>query len=57
VQRSCAKQDIMLSYSDSNNDAGIFTSNWELYRAELNIGSHPGFRKATQEIEDLRAIP
>ncbi|MEJ6020899.1 phosphoenolpyruvate carboxylase [Ramlibacter sp. PS4R-6] len=33
VQRSGAEQDIMLGYSDSNKDGGIFTSNWELYRA------------------------
>ncbi|MEY2683075.1 MAG: hypothetical protein RJA09_219, partial [Pseudomonadota bacterium] len=34
VQRSGREQDIMLGYSDSNKDGGIFTSNWELYRAE-----------------------
>ncbi|WP_353235191.1 phosphoenolpyruvate carboxylase [Diaphorobacter ruginosibacter] len=34
VRASGAEQDIMLGYSDSNKDGGIFTSNWELYRAE-----------------------
>jgi len=27
----------MLGYSDSNKDGGFFTSNWELYRAELAL--------------------
>ena len=37
VKRSGAEQDIMLGYSDSNKDGGIFTSNWELYQAEIAL--------------------
>jgi phosphoenolpyruvate carboxylase len=37
VQRGGSEQDIMLGYSDSNKDGGIFTSNWELYRAEIAL--------------------
>ncbi|MDT8990907.1 phosphoenolpyruvate carboxylase [Curvibacter sp. APW13] len=37
VLASGAEQDIMLGYSDSNKDGGIFTSNWELYRAEIAL--------------------
>jgi len=39
IVRSGAEQDIMLGYSDSNKDGGFFTSNWELYRAELALVS------------------
>src|SRR5437773_4895440 len=37
MQRSGGEQDIMLGYSDSNKDGGSFTSNWELYRAEIAL--------------------
>ncbi|GKT15310.1 phosphoenolpyruvate carboxylase [Acidovorax sp. SUPP2522] len=37
VRASGAEQDIMLGYSDSNKDGGIFTSSWELYRAEIAL--------------------
>jgi phosphoenolpyruvate carboxylase len=37
VAHSGGEQDIMLGYSDSNKDGGIFTSNWELYRAEIAL--------------------
>jgi phosphoenolpyruvate carboxylase len=36
IVRSGAQQDIMLGYSDSK-DGGFFTSNWELYRAEIAL--------------------
>ena len=39
VKRSSSEQDIMLGYSDSNKDGGIFTSNWSLYQAELALVS------------------
>jgi len=37
VQASGSEQDVMLGYSDSNKDGGMFTSNWELYRAEEGL--------------------
>ncbi|HEX4235222.1 MAG TPA: phosphoenolpyruvate carboxylase [Caldimonas sp.] len=37
VQRSGAEQDVMIGYSDSNKDGGAFTSNWELYCAEIAL--------------------
>ncbi len=37
MKASGAEQDIMLGYSDSNKDGGMFTSNWELYRAEIAL--------------------
>ncbi len=37
IVRSGSEQDIMLGYSDSNKDGGFFTSNWELYAAELAL--------------------
>jgi phosphoenolpyruvate carboxylase len=39
IQRSGGEQDVMLGYSDSNKDGGIFTSNWELYQAEISLVS------------------
>ncbi|WP_235972151.1 phosphoenolpyruvate carboxylase [Aquariibacter albus] len=37
LRRSGNEQDVMLGYSDSNKDGGFFTSNWELYRAEIAL--------------------
>lgn len=33
IRCSGGEQDIMLGYSDSNKDGGVFTSNWSLYKA------------------------
>jgi len=37
MRRSGAEQDVMIGYSDSNKDGGAFTSNWELYCAEIAL--------------------
>jgi phosphoenolpyruvate carboxylase len=37
IKASGGQQDVMLGYSDSNKDGGSFTSNWELYRAEIAL--------------------
>ena len=37
VAASGGEQEVMLGYSDSNKDGGAFTSNWELYRAEIDL--------------------
>ena len=47
VVASGGEQDVMLGYSDSNKDGGFFTSNWELYRAEVALVEH--FRELGRE--------
>lgn len=37
VRRSGGVQDIMLGYSDSNKDGGVFCSTWSLYRASEQL--------------------
>ncbi|WP_114973175.1 phosphoenolpyruvate carboxylase [Rhodoferax ferrireducens] len=54
VRRSGAEQDIMLGYSDSNKDGGIFTSNWELYRAEIALVEL--FDQLARDSQGARAI-
>jgi phosphoenolpyruvate carboxylase len=39
IQRAGGEQDVMIGYSDSNKDGGYFTSNWELYRAEVALAA------------------
>jgi phosphoenolpyruvate carboxylase len=37
IHASGSEQEVMLGYSDSNKDGGTFTSNWELYKAEMAL--------------------
>ncbi|MCU0813789.1 MAG: phosphoenolpyruvate carboxylase [Burkholderiaceae bacterium] len=39
IRRAGGEQDVMVGYSDSNKDGGFFTSNWELYRAEVALAA------------------
>jgi len=37
ITRQGELQEVMLGYSDSNKDGGFLTSNWELYKAEVQL--------------------
>jgi phosphoenolpyruvate carboxylase len=37
IERQGKQQEVMLGYSDSNKDGGFLTSNWELYKAEIDL--------------------
>jgi phosphoenolpyruvate carboxylase len=37
LARSFGVQEVMLGYSDSNKDGGFFSSNWQLYQAEVAL--------------------
>ena len=50
VRRSGGEQEIMLGYSDSNKDGGFFTSNWELYCAEVALAEQFEQLKAEHRI-------
>ncbi|MEW6561089.1 MAG: phosphoenolpyruvate carboxylase [Pseudomonadota bacterium] len=50
VRRSGGEQEIMLGYSDSNKDGGFFTSNWELYCAEVALAEQFEHLKAEHGI-------